>query len=57
MIATLPRVSPPLKWHGGKHYLAAKIVALMPEHTHYKPIPHVEQMKGLAEALEKAGRK
>lgn len=24
------RVSPPLKWHGGKHYLASKIVALMP---------------------------
>lgn len=25
----------PLKWHGGKHYLAARIVALMPPHTHY----------------------
>jgi DNA adenine methylase len=25
----------PLKWHGGKHYLAAQIVALMPPHTHY----------------------
>lgn len=25
----------PLKWHGGKHYLAPKIVALMPKHTHY----------------------
>lgn len=25
----------PLKWHGGKHYLAPKIVALMPPHTHY----------------------
>lgn len=25
----------PLKWHGGKHYLAKKIVALMPPHTHY----------------------
>jgi DNA adenine methylase len=24
------RVSPPLKWHGGKHYLAEKIVAKMP---------------------------
>ena len=24
-----------LKWHGGKHYLAAKIVALMPPHVHY----------------------
>lgn len=25
----------PLKWHGGKHYLAAKIVAMMPRHLHY----------------------
>jgi DNA adenine methylase len=25
----------PLKWHGGKSYLAAKIVALMPAHLHY----------------------
>lgn len=32
---TLSRISPPLKWHGGKHYLAARIVAMMPEHTHY----------------------
>jgi len=24
-----------LKWHGGKHYLASRIVALMPRHTHY----------------------
>lgn len=29
------RVPPPLKWHGGKHYLAPRIVALMPPHTHY----------------------
>lgn len=30
-------LTPPLKWHcpGGKHYLAARIVALMPPHTHY----------------------
>lgn len=28
-------IAPPLKWHGGKHYLAPKIVALMPLHTHY----------------------
>lgn len=27
--------SGPLKWHGGKAYLAPKIVALMPKHTHY----------------------
>lgn len=25
----------PLKWHGGKYYLAAKIVGLMPPHLHY----------------------
>lgn len=25
----------PLKWHGGKYYLAARIVALMPPHLHY----------------------
>jgi DNA adenine methylase len=25
----------PLKWHGGKYYLAAKIVGLMPIHLHY----------------------
>jgi DNA adenine methylase len=27
--------SPPLKWHGGKHYLARRIVGLMPRHRHY----------------------
>jgi DNA adenine methylase len=27
--------SPPLKRHGGKSYLAARIVALMPPHVHY----------------------
>ena len=25
----------PLKWHGGKYYLASKIVTLMPSHLHY----------------------
>lgn len=25
----------PLKWHGGKFYLAPKLIALMPPHTHY----------------------
>ncbi len=35
MLAATNRVSPPLKWHGGKWYLATKIVALMPPHTHY----------------------
>lgn len=29
------KVSPPLKWHGGKYYLASRIVALMPPHVHY----------------------
>jgi DNA adenine methylase len=28
-------VSPPIKWHGGKTYLAARIIALMPKHVHY----------------------
>ncbi len=27
--------SNPLKWHGGKSYLADWIISLMPEHTHY----------------------
>jgi DNA adenine methylase len=27
--------APPLKWHGGKHFLAHRIVALMPHHLHY----------------------
>lgn len=30
MANTATRVSPPLKWHGGKHYLAEKIIAKMP---------------------------
>lgn len=29
------KVQMPLKWHGGKFYLASKIVALMPRHLHY----------------------
>ncbi|OQW35850.1 MAG: hypothetical protein A4E20_08905 [Nitrospira sp. SG-bin2] len=28
-------IASPLKYHGGKSYLASKIVTLMPEHTHY----------------------
>src|SRR5262245_65981470 len=28
-------ITPPLKWHGGKHYLASRIVGLMPPHLHY----------------------
>jgi DNA adenine methylase len=27
--------APPLKWHGGKHYLAKKVLSLMPPHLHY----------------------
>lgn len=27
--------SAPIKWHGGKHYLAARIIERMPAHTHY----------------------
>lgn len=37
-LATPPKcqkVSGPLKWHGGKFYLAPKIVTLMPPHLHY----------------------
>jgi DNA adenine methylase len=25
----------PIKWHGGKYYMAKKIISVMPEHTHY----------------------
>jgi DNA adenine methylase len=28
-------LTPPLKWHGGKHYLADKVLELMPRHLHY----------------------
>ncbi len=34
-LTTQNRVSLPLKWHGGKFYLASRIVALMPPHVHY----------------------
>jgi len=27
--------SQPLKWHGGKYYLADRIIGLMPPHIHY----------------------
>ena len=30
-----PITSKPLKWYGGKHYLAQRIVAMMPPHKHY----------------------
>lgn len=29
------KTSAPIKWHGGKSYLAAQIINLMPRHTHY----------------------
>ena len=29
------RLTPPLKWHGGKSYLADWIIDLMPRHLHY----------------------
>lgn len=29
------KASVPIKWHGGKSYLAARIVELMPPHVHY----------------------
>jgi DNA adenine methylase len=29
------KLSPPLKWHGGKHYLARRVLELMPPHLHY----------------------
>lgn len=31
----MTRLTQPLKWHGGKYYLARRIVALMPPHLHY----------------------
>jgi DNA adenine methylase len=30
-----PRITSPLKTHGGKHYQARRIVAMMPRHLHY----------------------
>ncbi|MBM4069109.1 MAG: DNA adenine methylase [Planctomycetes bacterium] len=29
------KLTPPLKWHGGKNYLAKRIIELMPPHVHY----------------------
>jgi DNA adenine methylase len=31
----MERITPPIKYHGGKHYLAKRIIGLMPEHIHY----------------------
>lgn len=33
--ATIKKPDVPLKWHGGKAYLAAQIIPLFPEHMHY----------------------
>ena len=30
-----PMLTPPIKWHGGKHYLANWIIEKMPPHLHY----------------------
>ena len=29
------KITQPIKWHGGKHYLAKRIISLMPPHIHY----------------------
>lgn len=31
----MTKLTAPLKWHGGKNYLAKRIVALFPKHIHY----------------------
>ena len=31
----MSNLTQPLKWHGGKHFLARRIVSLMPPHLHY----------------------
>lgn len=35
MAKKLPALTPPLKWHGGKSYLADWIISHMPKHLHY----------------------
>jgi DNA adenine methylase len=35
MTALASNIAQPIKWHGGKAYLASRIVSLMPPHLHY----------------------
>jgi DNA adenine methylase len=42
----MAQIRPPVKWHGGKHYLAARLVALLPPHQTY-----VEAFGGAASVL------
>ena len=35
MVDRTKQIVKPLKWHGGKHYLAKQIIELMPSHIHY----------------------
>jgi DNA adenine methylase len=31
----MTKLTPPLKRHGGKHYIAAHVLKVMPRHLHY----------------------
>lgn len=46
------KVAKPLKWHGGKHYLAKRIIELMPPHLHY-----VEPYWGVVDGLPSASER
>ena len=35
LFSSNPLLVPPLKWHGGKQYLARRLVKLLPPHVHY----------------------
>src|SRR5262245_16771895 len=34
-LSNAARITAPLKWHGGKHYVAPKVIDVMPRHLHY----------------------